>query len=370
MEILMWIVGLAAFLVVLSASVAVHEAGHMVTAKKLGVPVPKFFVGFGPTLWSKKFGETEYGVKALPLGGFIAVEDTTQPEGSPARALLSYVSPWRRILIFLAGPAVNIVIGVAVLFMYLMINPVQSPTLTVDHLRACTQTITCPAQQAGIKAGDTIVAVNGNKVNSFNEMKIPVGKESTFTVNRAGTEVNVKVSPDAQGLIGMYMTSAETHLSAGQASQKIMSVFESSLTTIGNIPSQVPVLVDTVLGKTARPADSPSSVVGIGRAYGEVASTEVIPLSQKWDMFVVYSAMLNIGLGVANLIPMIPLDGGRIFVALLDSLKILWARIRRKAYSPVGETSMFAMTMVMGATVIAYMGLLIVVDIVSPLSIF
>jgi membrane-associated protease RseP (regulator of RpoE activity) len=195
-EALAWALGLIAFLIVLAISIGLHEGGHMGVAKLFKLDVPRFFVGFGPTLWSKKTSKTEYGIKAIPLGGFVQIEDPSQDKDAPERALLSYVSPWKRLLIFAAGPAVNIVLGTVILAIALMTTPVQMPTTQVKSTNPCVVatdpaavTPPCAASEVGILAGDKLIKIDGNEVKQNSDLqRLLKGKEKvTVEVDRNGS---------------------------------------------------------------------------------------------------------------------------------------------------------------------------------------
>ena len=152
-------------------SVGLHEAGHMVAAKKLGVRVPEFFVGFGRKVWSMKRGETEYGLRALPLGGYVRlVDDKTEGDG-PEREMLSNVAPWKRQIIFAAGPLVNIVLGFVIIFSALMIFPYNTPDTSINSVNTCSaEEAVCGAESAGILTGDRVVSIDGTKVETSDDI--------------------------------------------------------------------------------------------------------------------------------------------------------------------------------------------------------
>lgn len=366
--ILNWVLGIGVFLLVLTISVAVHEWGHLSVAKAFKIPVPKYFVGFGPTLWSKKHKGTEYGVKAIPLGGFITVEDETQPEASPERYLLSYVSPWKRILVFLAGPAVNIVIGLALMFTLLVAIPMKIVSTEVNLVDSCGDgVVNCAAAEAGFQPGDKIVEVDGKAIESAAEMQgkfSPAGSE--VVVLRGEERVTLNPKANAEGLIGVQLLMVEQERTPTEAFATIGTLFKMNLNALATVPEKVPGILEAITSGE-READTVSSVVGMGRVYGETADSEET-FSTKAQMMLYYSAMLNLGLGLANLLPLLPLDGGRIVVAVFDSVKMAWSRLLKKAYSPTEYKWVAAMTAVTGALVFGFMLIVIIADIVAPVS--
>lgn len=365
-----WALGIVIFLLVISISVALHEGGHMLVARFFKIPVPRFFVGFGPTLWSTNKRGTEFGVKLLPLGGFVQIEDTTQPEGSVERSLLSYVPPWKRILIFLAGPAVNLVLGTFIFVTLLATTPVQYPSTTVRTVDACSAGINCGAEKAGFLPGDKILMIDGQKIETAEDMQGKYKQEgSVVTVLREGKEVTLTPQANEKGKIGINLVIAERDRSLGEAFTSMGVLFKLNLEGIAKVPQQIPHVLAVIAGTEERSDETMSSMVGVGKAYGDTTATTTQTAENKIYTLIAYSALLNIGLGIANLLPLMPLDGGRIFIALLDSIRLRWAKLRKKEYTPVDSKWVWSMTAVTGSLLAAFMLLLVVADIVAPVNI-
>lgn len=365
-----WALGIVIFLLVISISVALHEGGHMLVARLFKIPVPRFFVGFGPTLWSKKRKDTEYGIKLLPLGGFVQIEDTSQPEGSVERSLLSYVPPWKRTLIFLAGPAVNLVLGTFIFVTLLTVTPVQYPSTTVRTVDACSAGINCGAEKAGFKPGDKVVKIGDHKVETSEDMLGKFSASGTpVTVIRDGKEVVLYPKANDKGKIGINLVIAERDRSVGEAFTSMGVLFKLNLEGLANVPKQIPHIMNVIAGNEERSDETMSSMVGVGKAYGDTAATTQETTENKVYTMIAYSALLNIGLGIANLLPLMPLDGGRIFIAFVDAIRIRWAKLRKKEYTPVDSKWVWSMTAVTGSLLFAFMLMLVVADIVAPVSI-
>lgn len=367
-EVLAWILGLLAFIVVLMISVGLHEGGHMGVAKLFKLSVPRFFVGFGPTLWSVKTKKTEYGIKAIPLGGFVMIEDETQPEDAEERGMLSHVSPWKRTLVFLAGPAVNLVLGTAILVGVLMAVPVQTPTTTIDTVNSCA-TISetggsCTAETAGLLPGDTVKSIDGQPIKLSNDFApLLDGKDSVVLEVERNGEI-ISIPSELQGSkLGINLSVEEINRSAGQAFATIGEVFVLNIQSLAELPSHLPNVVASIFGAEKDP-ESPSSVISVGKTYGDVsADTKIAPMD-KVQTLLMYSGLLNIGLGLINLLPIMPLDGGRILIAFMDTVKIAWSKAFRKLYNPVSVKTVSAMTAVTAALVFSFMALLMISDIV------
>ena len=361
--------GILIFLVVLTISVALHEAGHMFTAKALKIPVPKYFVGFGPTIWSRKRGGTEYGVKALPLGGFITVEDTTQPEKSPERGLLSHVAPWRRTLIFLAGPAVNLVLGTLIIFGAIWSTPMVQPGTTVDTVNSCSTSPTnCAAEKAGMKPGDKLVSVNGASLSSFKEIRGKFSTEgNTIVVERGGKLMNLSMKANKDKFVGIIMKEEKVGRSAGEAATFTKDLYVMNMEALAQLPQQVPGLVSSITGQEKRSKDSVGSIITVGKTYSETTRTPTLAGDDKVRAIFMYTGLLNLGLGLINLLPLLPLDGGRILFAFIDSIKMRVDRLRKKTYRPTDYRWIEAVTIATGSLVGIFMVLVIVADIVAPI---
>lgn len=363
-----WTLGLGIFLLVITLSVAVHEAGHLLVAKGLKITVPRYFVGFGPTLWSRKYRGTEYGVKAIPLGGFIVVEDLKQPEGSPERALLSHVSPWKRFLIFVAGPAVNIFVAVLILFVLFLVVPLQVGTTTIKSVETCAEKpMNCEAEKAGFLPGDKVLSVDGVAITSAGDFAGKFQREgSLVVVERGGQELTLTPKSNEDMKIGVNLVTAPKARGPQEAWDSVTLLFTMNLKALTTLPAKIPNLIASVAGEEPRAQDSVSSMVGVGRVYGQTADNATTTTLNKVQTFVFYSALLNLGLGFANLLPILPLDGGRILIAAMDSVRLQWARLRRKVYTPIGYKWVSAMTAVTGTALMCFVILIVVADIVAP----
>jgi membrane-associated protease RseP (regulator of RpoE activity) len=245
-EVLQYAAGVLLFAVVIVLSIALHEVGHLVPAKRFGVKVTKYMVGFGPTMWSRRKGETEYGVKWLPFGGYIRMigmfpprpgddpgtvrESSTgafQTMADDARKLsAAEVGPGdvdrvfyklsvpKKVVVMLGGPVMNLLIGTVLLGALVLTvgNPTESvTTTTISVVNKCVapadaQRTEClptdpiaPASEAGIKPGDEIVSFNGQAVTSWDQVREAIrtsaGEETSLVVRRDGEEVPLTVTP-------------------------------------------------------------------------------------------------------------------------------------------------------------------------------
>jgi membrane-associated protease RseP (regulator of RpoE activity) len=390
-----------AFVVALLTSVMIHEGGHFFTARRYGMKATQFFVGFGPTLWSTKRGETEYGVKAIPAGGFVKIIGMTPLEevapGDEDRAF--YKQPaGRRTVVLAAGSFMHFVIAaVLVLFSSFAIGQVveSSPALakTTDCVasgtnQACGQpgSVPAPAKAAGVRAGDVVVAINGAKVKDseafVRTVRASAGKPVTLTVLRDGKRTNLTVTPTTVNRpslddpnktepVGAIGVSVQRRLVTQR--QGVVQALKDSGSTMGLIVKSIGTTLTDKLGtiKTLYgPNRDPGGFVGpvgAGRISGEVlASHETTGV--KILTFLGIIAGLNFFVGVFNLLPLLPLDGGHIAVLLFEQAR---DRIKRMA-GYRGELQRVDLTKLMPLTyavVLAFIGLTVWImgaDIVNP----
>jgi membrane-associated protease RseP (regulator of RpoE activity) len=239
-SVLAFIVGVLIIVVGLALSIGLHEIGHLVPAKLFGVKVTQYMIGFGPTIWSKRRGETEYGVKAIPLGGYIAMIGMFPPgkgeqaaEGSTsflrgmvqdARASSAesitpgdehrafYLLPvWKRVVVMFGGPFMNLLLAIVLFAILLMGFGVAQPSTTIGSVSECAlpatserQTCeagdpTAPGAEAGLQPGDEIVSVDGVAIASWNESTAIIrehpGDAIEMVVVRDGEQVALQVTP-------------------------------------------------------------------------------------------------------------------------------------------------------------------------------
>lgn len=343
--------------IVLILCVVAHEFGHYIAAKTGGVKVTEFFVGFGPRLWSVKRGETEYGVKGIPLGGYCRIvgmnnlEEGVDPADEPRtyrRAPL-----YRRLLIDIAGPGMNFLIGFVVLFSMFFWTGDQGNFLTnipannpIAQILAFTSGES-PAQQAGLKPGDRIEAIDGQHFASWQAMgkfiQASAGKRLDLTVDRAGRTLHLYATPVAADTVRIAGGGSEPGGKEGFIgiavdpiiNPPIRSSFTASLSNAGSAVSSVTTGTVSALGRllsfhglssyahmlsSQKAADNPANSVRFSSPIKVVqdfnqASAFGLP-SVLWIV-----GVINISLGLLNLLPLFPLDGGRVVVALYEGVR-------------------------------------------------
>lgn len=412
---MMFAVGIVLFALAILVSVALHECGHMWVARATGMKVRRYFVGFGPTIWStfrrNKLGSTEYGLKAVPLGGFCDIAGMTpieelRPEDEP-HAMYKQKT-WKRVAVLFAGPAMNFIIGLVLVYAIAVIwglPNLHAPTTAVVGQTSCvkaevtkgelgTCTGTGPAAQAGIKAGDVVVKVGATDVKTFPEMVTAVQKSSgptpfvvertqdgqTSTVNTVVDVATTKrwvtpagggkaTGPSDVGAIGISAAEfGPTQYNLASAVPATFAFTGDLAVEIGKslaaIPSKVGALVHAI-GGGERDPETPISVVGASIIGGDTVDHGL------WVAFWFFLAQLNFVLGAINLVPLLPFDGGHIAVAVFEKLRNMFRAARGLLpAAPVNYNKLMPATYVILAVVVGYMALTVTADLVNPIRLF
>lgn len=350
--------GVGATVLVVAAIIAlivVHEGGHLLTAKACRIKVTEYFIGFGPRLWSIRRGETEYGIKALPLGGYCRILGMTSAEEvDPADEPRTYRQHpvWQRVVVALGGPATHFVVAFGLLFaMFFWTGdngnvittiPADNPIIAITGLT----TGQSPAQAAGFHVGDRIVAIDGHHFSTFAQVSAFLaghpGQEVSIDVNRGGHVVTLTptltdlskvrvagpyalpASSVPKGFLGVDV-SGVVHLGlAPSLGHAVTGIGTILATNVGTLPSALVHTVQDVGSSAAanKPAgqDRFSSPVGIVRYAHQATQAGLGEV-----LFLL--ADISIFLGLFNLLPMPPLDGGHIVVALYEKVRSRRGRV-------------------------------------------
>ncbi|WP_314823317.1 site-2 protease family protein [Corynebacterium matruchotii] len=396
--------GVLLFALGIAFTIALHEWGHFTAARYYGMKVRRFFVGFGPEVFSFQRGETVYGLKAIPLGGFCDIvgmtnQDEVDPEDEP-RAMRN--KPWwQRIIVLLGGIIMNLLIALIILYGLAVTSglPNQNPDTTAvvgevgcvaprqldaKNLAPCTGS--GPAAAGGVKAGDRIVGVDSTSLESFEQLReyvktrpnqtimlhvergdqkldLPVAVESASRLDETGREHTV-------GAIGVTSKPLELFVSYGPvAAIGATAGFAGSLVTatldgLASFPAKLPGVVASIFG-AEREADGPISVVGASHVGGVLAE------HSAWPMFFLLLASLNFFLAFFNLVPLPPLDGGHIAVVLYERVRDFVRKLRGLApMGPVNYDKLIPLTVAVAALLAGVGIIVIVADIVSPVQLF
>jgi membrane-associated protease RseP (regulator of RpoE activity) len=394
MSLLGWVI----FIVALLFSVMLHETGHFVTAKKFGMKVTQYFVGFGTTLWSTKRGETEYGVKALPLGGFVKIVGmTSMDEVDPADEPRSFRRHpgWQRLIVLVAGSTMHFVLAFVLLFVLAagigldnnnttQLGPV-SPCVPASAKAFASNSCApgdkpSPAKAAGLRAGDKVVSFDGKQVSTWTGLgtvirEAPTGRPVPIVVQRGGKLLTLHVTlATVPGRSGSYLGIQDTNVferyspvrAVTYAGSTFGQVLTGSAKVIGSLPSAVPHLFAKNRASTA--AGQVTSVVGAGNITGQVVSANV-GWQVKVDYVLLIVASLNIFVGAFNLLPLLPLDGGHIAIVLYERVRAGFARLRGRADPGLVDYTKLVPLSVGVFAVLVFFGLmLILADIVNPVG--
>ncbi|GII20620.1 M50 family metallopeptidase [Planosporangium mesophilum] len=414
--------GIVVFALGILVSVCLHEAGHMGTAKAFGMKVTRYFVGFGPTLFSFRRGETEYGVKAIPLGGFVKIvgmtpqDDDVEP-GDEKRAMWRF-PVWKRTIVMSAGSISHFILAFValwVLFAFVGVpddSKINSAPATVGAVLPCVsdfkvdpatkQAVACksgsdpasPASKAGLRTGDVITKINDQRISNFAEMRttvqalanqnvtltythdgktqtrsvfIPVVQRPKATVNPNTPVTSIKPADlEPTGMIGISPKAPLVTFgpveSIGLTGKQIGRTVVLTFSSLKQIPEKIPALVKAIFGAERDP-NTPVSVVGASHIGGQLISIG------DWTSVLSLFAVLNLFFGIFNLMPLLPMDGGHIAIAWFERVRS-WIAARRGRPDP-GRVDYMKLTPITLA-VISVLGVFVLLtataDVVNPIT--
>lgn len=408
--------------------------------------VPQFMVGFGPTVFSRTRGETEYGVKAVPLGGYIRIIGMIPPaeenESKRATRMRSFIAEvrgaalddvrpgderrvfwakpwWQRVVVMFAGPFHNLVLAIVFFTVVLVGFGVPGTTTTIASVPQCvlpatSTATTCPADAAlspaaaaGLRAGDTIVAIDGRPVSQVPDagqedratgwqqvqdaIRVSTGTPIVLTVARdvdgdtqrldlTVTPIanTIRVDRDGDGEADGTETVGYIGVSAAQTYVRqpvtavpgyIGDVLVRSVDRLVEIPERIPQLFRAAFLGEERDPNGPIGVVGVSRISGEVFAFQDFTTTEKVSFFFQLLASVNLVLFLFNLLPIYPLDGGHVAGALYEKARAVVARLRgRPDPGPFDIARLMPVAYVVAGLFVALSGLLLVADIVNPIT--
>jgi membrane-associated protease RseP (regulator of RpoE activity) len=378
----MELLGILAFVVALLLSVMVHEFGHFITARRYGMWVSEFFVGFGKRIWSFTRGETEFGIKAIPAGGYCKIEGMApvdqMPEGQEGRAFYK-ASSGKKLIVLGAGSFMHFVLG------YLLLFVLFAGVGTTQVLPVIGEVVSnSAAQSAGIQVGDEVVSINGVEVTVWTQdvekIRDSEGKEITLGLIRDGQQITVTATPrltDVDGtqryLLGIVNTVGAKRTGVVESASKSFTLTESFITesvkSLVKLPSKIPALWGQTVRGEERDVNGLVGVVGVARVSGEAVGSSALTGSERLATFLLIVASLNIFVGIFNLLPILPLDGGHMAVAIADEIRALFARLRGRARpAAIDVTVLTPVTLVVFVILACLTLLLLVADVINPVT--
>lgn len=376
----MKVLGILAFAVALLLSVMVHEFGHYITAKRFDMKVTEFFLGFGQRIWSFRRGETEFGIKAIPAGGYCRIEGMTprdeMPEGEESRAFFT-ASSLRKLIVLGAGSTAHFIIGFILIFSIFFgvgFNALLPNVAKVSPDSA--------AAASGFQAGDEILAINGVQVKDWatDSLKIAQskGQPLTFNIERGTEKLTITAAPTylkaekryMLGIVTKVGIKREGFIQATKDSTSATGVLlRESVKSLISLPTKVPQLIRQTFGNEKRDPNGLVGVVGAARVSGDAVSSAKLSNTERIGTFMLLIASLNIFVGLFNLLPLLPLDGGHMAVAIADEIRAAYARLRGKA-RPAGidVNVLTPLTMGVFAVLAVLTVILLIADIFNPVS--
>jgi membrane-associated protease RseP (regulator of RpoE activity) len=433
MTVLLFVLGVLLFVVGVAVSIALHELGHLVPGKLFGVKVTQYFIGFGPTLWSRRRGETEYGVKAVPLGGYVKLigmlppgdaRDPSKPRGtgmvsrmiSDARAAeyelvepgdedrLFYKLPWwKKLVVMASGVATNLVLAFLLFSAVFMGYGVATSTTKVSTVSQCVIAVTAanadqqqrectaadpvaPAKAAGILPGDRFVSFNGRAIGDWSDLQkaiqgnqagpavIVVDRDGRRMTLRTDTTVSPRPDPDdperitRTGFLGVSPTQVIERQGPGFVVSTMANGTWETVKAIGSLPPKLYHVARASIGLEERDKNGPMSVVGAGRVAGEMTSQATYPVEGFFSVLLLIAG-LNLFLGMLNLVPLLPLDGGQMAGAIYEGIRRGVAKLLgRPDPGFVDIAKLLPVGYVMAGVILVASLVLVYADIVAPVS--
>jgi membrane-associated protease RseP (regulator of RpoE activity) len=396
MDLLGWVIFIGALLI----SVMLHETGHFVFAKAFGMKVTRYFVGFGPTIWSTWRGDTEYGIKALPLGGFVKIvgmHSMDDPD-DPADELDAFRGKpaWQRIIVLSAGSATHFLLALVLIFGLALgvgiaygntqvgtVSPCVPASLTAYDNGSCAGSHqTSPAKLAGLRLGDVVTAVDGRPVSNFTQLTNAVrpqrpGTTVTITVRRNGKPVTLHATLAGIDGLGSFLGIAAEGVvfqvpSPLGAIEYAGSTFGQVLVGSAEAAAALPGALHVLFNSKERskvPGGQVTSVVGAAQATGaELGSNQGWQYKVSFVLLII--ASLNIFVGAFNMLPLLPMDGGHIAVIIYERIRAWLARLRGRPDPGLADISKFLPVSFSLFMVIVCLALVLVAaDIANPLKI-
>ena len=431
MELVLYLGGAVLFFALIMASIALHEVGHLVPGKIFGVKITQYFVGFGKTLVSWRRGETEYGFKAIPLGGYVRLVGMYPPAKGSNKLRRSNSGPfqtladqaremewesiepeddgrlffqkktWQKLIIMAGGPMMNIFLAFIMFWGVTAFYGSPRLELTVAQVNECVvpagTTTDCtngepktPAFQAGAQVGDRLISFNGTQLQDWEQLSGLIRENrdgrAEVVVERAGQEIALtpvdtlltgvrdKWDPSKRVEAGFFGVAPEQKLVKGGpivVAQDMVTMTEQTFHALLGFPVKVYYVGYNLITGQERDVYGPMSIVGASRAAGEVASTNLITTDDKVATLFRLLGSVNLFVALFNFVPLLPLDGGHIVGALYEGIKRTLARLfKREDPGHVDTAKMLPVAYLVGGFIAVCGVVLILADLIDPIKLF
>jgi membrane-associated protease RseP (regulator of RpoE activity) len=438
MQSLIIVGGVLLFFVLLMLSIALHELGHMMFGKRFGVRVTQYMVGFGPTIKSWHRGDTEYGLKWIPLGGYIRMIGMLPPRKSDPDGMirnystgrfqmlidsardgaLEEVGPddgdrvfyskkwWQKLIIMFAGPAMNLMLAVVFFAILIMGIGIDKPIPVISSVAKCTVSVklavdangqehvctpaetavSTPAAKAGLRAGDRFVSYNGHQITDYSQLQKLIraspNQSVPAVVERQGKRINVQIPVTANqlvdlkdnskvvtaGFVGLTPLTGYVRGGPGDVVVQLGDMTTRTLQSFAHLPQKMAGVWQAAFSGEKRDPNGPIGVVGASRLGGEILASES-PVKSKFVQFLGLLASINFAVGMFNLIPLLPLDGGHMAGAIWEGIKRGWAKVvKRPDPGYVDVAKLLPLTYAMSLIFLVMGALLVYADLINPIK--
>jgi len=421
MRIFIDILGGVLFFALILVSVGLHELGHFIPGKLFNVKVVQFFIGFGKNIWKTQKGDTEYGIKMIPLGGYVRLlgayppkkpgkntwlkrvadgareaewEEIT-PEDVASGRLLYQAAIWKRIVIMASGVFINLLLAFCLFLGVNLAWGQYQPGMTIQTVSACLKPapaacVQPPAAAMGLQPGDTVLSFNGTAFSQWADLTAAVRANEDgpvqLTVSRAGQSValpsvagmvSTVADPNDQtktiqaGFLGVTAAYERATIGPGGTLKQMGSMVGQSLVALAKLPISAYNAVRDMITGTPRDINSPISIVGASVIAGQIAGMTGVSTGDKVASYVSLLAGLNLFVGLMNLVPLVPFDGGQIAAGIYEAIRRGWAKLRKRPDpGPADTAKLLPVAYIVGGLLVVIGAILIVADIISPVSVF
>jgi membrane-associated protease RseP (regulator of RpoE activity) len=381
-------IGVALFALGILLSLTLHEIGHAAAARAFGMKVTRFFIGFGPTLFSFRRRGVEWGVKAIPAGAFVKIVGMTRlddvaPEDEK-RAMWRF-PVWKRTVVMGAGVAVHFLLGFLILWGLFAFSPLPDEgLLQSEPVRVATVSPGSAAVSVGLRPGDVVVAIDGRPVRGWDTVTAAVreagGRTVALTYERAGERHTASVAMplvervrpgttdvERVGMLGITprvpTSTAGPAAAVGLAFRQAGALFGATFDALVHLPAKIPALWSTITGDERDP-EAPVSMVGASHLGGELAHRG------DYQSFLLMLASLNFFIGMFNVLPVLPADGGHIAISWFERARSwLYGRLRRPDPGPVDYYRLAPLALVAILLFAAFTLLSVTADLVNPVHV-